>query len=96
MSSVGIYKPADEPPHVEGNPVKADTGHFNVVHYDPKAVKEPRAVHDILGSKGTRILPEDLKGRFEEYVKIGRDKRLPTKFELDDKIFKSLKVQAAT
>ncbi|OMP05074.1 hypothetical protein COLO4_09096 [Corchorus olitorius] len=78
-----------------------------IVHYDPKAVgidakkafpfrnmhfyAEPRAAKDILGWEGTTNLPEDLKERFEEYVKIGRDKK-PMKFELDDKILESLKV----
>ncbi|OMO77710.1 hypothetical protein CCACVL1_14866 [Corchorus capsularis] len=216
ISSAGIYKPTDEPPHVEGDAVKADAGHvgvetylaevfsswavfrpqymigsgnnkdceewffdrivrnrpvpipgsgmqltniahvrdlssmltvavekpeaasghiFNcvsdravtldgmarlcaaaaglpveIVHYDPKAVgidakkafpfrnmhfyAEPRAAKDILGWEGTTNLPEDLKERFEEYVKIGRDKK-PMKFELDDKILESLKVPVA-
>lgn len=55
---------------------------------------EPRAAKDILGWKGTTNLPEDLKERFEEYVRIGRDKK-PMKFELDDKILDSLKVPVA-
>ncbi|OWM77873.1 hypothetical protein CDL15_Pgr018442 [Punica granatum] len=79
----------------------------NIVHYDPKELgidakkafpfrnmhfySEPRAAKDILGWKGTTNLPEDLKERYEEYVKIGRDKK-PMKFELDDKILESLKV----
>ncbi|XP_022758224.1 chloroplast stem-loop binding protein of 41 kDa a, chloroplastic-like [Durio zibethinus] len=213
ISSAGIYKPTDEPPHVEGDVVKADAGHvgvekyiaeifsswtifrpqymigsgnnkdceewffdrivrkrpvpipgsgmqltniahcrdlssmltlavekpeaascniFNcvsdravtldgmarlcaeaaglpveIVHYDPKAVgidakkafpfrnmhfyAEPRAAKDILGWNGTTNLPEDLKERFDEYVKIGRDKK-PMQFEIDDKILESLKV----
>ncbi|KAL5860248.1 hypothetical protein ACOSQ4_001544 [Xanthoceras sorbifolium] len=78
-----------------------------IVHYDPKAVgidakkafpfrnmhfyAEPRAAKDILGWCSTTHLPEDLKERFEEYVKIGRDKK-PMQFELDDKILESLKV----
>ncbi|EXB39373.1 hypothetical protein L484_025068 [Morus notabilis] len=82
----------------------------NVVHYDPKAVgidakkafpfrnmhfyAEPRAAKDILGWQGTTNLPEDLKERFEEYVKIGRDKK-DIKFELDDKILDALKVPVA-
>ncbi|KAL0371313.1 UNVERIFIED_CONTAM: Chloroplast stem-loop binding protein of a, chloroplastic [Sesamum angustifolium] len=196
ISSAGIYKPTDEPPHVEGDTVKADAGHvgvekyiseifgnwasfrpqymigsgnnkdceewffdrivrgrpvpipgsgmqltnishvkdlssmltlavekpdaasgniFNcvsdravtldgmaklcaqaaglpveIVHYDPKAVgidakkafpfrnmhfyAEPRAAKEILGWSGTTNLPVDLKERFDEYVKIGRDK----------------------
>lgn len=55
---------------------------------------EPRAAKEILGWKGTTNLPEDLKERFEEYVKIGRDKK-EMKFELDDKILKSLKLPVA-
>ncbi|KAK5811206.1 hypothetical protein F383_28570 [Gossypium arboreum] len=216
ISSAGIYKPTDEPPHVEGDVVKADAGHvgvekyvaevfsswavfrpqymigsgnnkdceewffdrivrkrpvpipgsgmqltniahvwdlssmltlavekpeaaccniFNcvsdravtldgmaklcaaaaglpveIVHYDPKAIgidakkafpfrnvhfyAEPRAAKDILGWKSTTNLPEDLKERFEEYVKIGRDKK-PMQFEMDDKILGSLKVPVA-
>ncbi|CAI9107841.1 OLC1v1007310C1 [Oldenlandia corymbosa var. corymbosa] len=216
ISSAGIYKPTDEPPHVEGDVVKADAGHvgvekyisetfgswasfrpqymigsgnnkdceewffdrivrgrpvlipgsgyqltniahvrdlssmlalaienadaangniFNcvsdravtldgmaklcakaaglpveIVHYDPKAVgvdakkafpfrnmhfyAEPRAAQEILGWKATTNLPEDLKERYEEYVKIGRDKK-EIKFELDDKILESLKVPVA-
>ncbi|KAJ8899431.1 hypothetical protein K2173_018405 [Erythroxylum novogranatense] len=81
-----------------------------IVHYDPKAVgidakkafpfrnmhfyAEPRAAKDILGWSATTNLPEDLKERFDEYVKIGRDKK-PMKFELDDKILESLKVPVA-
>uniref|UniRef100_A0A1U7ZUW2 Chloroplast stem-loop binding protein of 41 kDa a, chloroplastic n=1 Tax=Nelumbo nucifera TaxID=4432 RepID=A0A1U7ZUW2_NELNU len=86
-----------------GRPVK-------IVHYDPKAVgidakkafpfrnmhfyAEPRAAKDILGWKCTTNLPEDLKERFDEYIKIGRDKK-PMQFELDDKILDSLKVAVA-
>lgn len=55
---------------------------------------EPRAAKNILGWQGTTYLPEDLKERFEEYVKIGRDKK-DIKFELDDKILESLKVPVA-
>ncbi|KAL4602989.1 hypothetical protein ACB092_10G093700 [Castanea dentata] len=82
----------------------------NIVHYDPKAVgidakkafpfrnmhfyAEPRAAKDILGWQGTTNLPEDLKERFDEYVKIGRDKK-PITFEIDDKILESLKVPVA-
>ncbi|KAF5733957.1 hypothetical protein HS088_TW16G00398 [Tripterygium wilfordii] len=216
ISSAGIYKPTDEPPHVEGDVVKADAGHvgvekyieeifgswaifrpqymigsgnnkdceewffdrivrkrpvpipgsgmqltniahvrdlssmltlavekpdaargniFNcvsdravtldglaklcaqaaglpleIVHYDPKALgidakkafpfrnmhfyAEPRAAKEILGWGGTTNLPADLKERFEEYVKIGRDKK-PMAFELDDKILESIKVPVA-
>ncbi|CAN1729143.1 Chloroplast stem-loop binding protein of 41 kDa a, chloroplastic [Linum perenne] len=81
----------------------------DIVHYDPKAVgvdakkafpfrtmhfyAEPRAAKDILGWRPATNLPEDLKERFEEYVKIGRDKKAMT-FELDDKILESLKVPA--
>ncbi|KAL9358878.1 hypothetical protein Peur_047001 [Populus x canadensis] len=216
ISSAGIYKPTDEPPHVEGDVVKADAGHvgvekyiaeifsswaifrpqymigsgnnkdceewffdrivrkrpvpipgsgmqltniahardlssmltlavenaeaasgriFNcvsdravtldgmaklcaqaaglpveIVHYDPKVVgidakkafpfrnmhfyAEPRAAKEILGWQGTTNLPEDLKERFDDYVKIGRDKK-PMQFEIDDKILESLKVPVA-
>lgn len=55
---------------------------------------EPRAAKEILGWSATTNLPEDLKERFEEYVKIGRDKK-EIKFELDDKILESLKVPVA-
>ncbi|KAK6164675.1 hypothetical protein DH2020_001539 [Rehmannia glutinosa] len=216
ISSAGIYKPTDEPPHVEGDTVKADAGHvgvekyisetfgnwasfrpqymigsgnnkdceewffdrivrgrpvlipgsgmqltniahvrdlssmltlavekpeaasgniFNcvsdravtldgmaklcaqaaglpveIVHYDPKAVgidakkafpfrnmhfyAEPRAAKEILGWTGTTNLTVDLKERFDEYVKIGRDKK-EIKFETDDKILAALKVPVA-
>ncbi|KAM1655877.1 hypothetical protein ACFX1Q_008704 [Malus domestica] len=82
----------------------------NIVHYDPKAAgvdakkafpfrnmhfyAEPRAAKEILGWKSTTNLAEDLKERFEEYLKIGRDKKA-IKFELDDKILESLKVPVA-
>lgn len=52
---------------------------------------EPRAAKEVLGWTSTTNLPEDLKERFQEYVKIGRDKK-DLKFELDDKILESLKV----
>ncbi|KAK6164697.1 hypothetical protein DH2020_001561 [Rehmannia glutinosa] len=216
ISSAGIYKPTDEPPHVEGDTVKADAGHvgvekyisetfgnwasfrpqymigsgnnkdceewffdrivrgrpvlipgsgmqltniahvrdlssmltlavekpeaasgniFNcvsdravtldgmaklcaqaaglpveIVHYNPKAVgidakkafpfrnmhfyAEPRAAKEILGWTGTTNLTVDLKERFDEYVKIGRDKK-EIKFETDDKILAALKVPVA-
>lgn len=55
---------------------------------------EPRAAKEILGWKGTTNLPEDLKERFEEYVKIGRDKK-PMEFPTDDKILESTKVPVA-
>ncbi|KAM7527183.1 hypothetical protein LguiB_030593 [Lonicera macranthoides] len=216
ISSAGIYKPTDEPPHVEGDAVKADAGHvgvekyiseifdswvsfrpqymigsgnnkdceewffdrivrgrpilipgsgmqltnishvrdlssmltaavgnpdaasgkiFNcvsdravtldgfaklcaqaaglpveIMHYDPKSIgsdakkafpfrnmhfyAEPRAAKEILGWSSSTNLTLDLIERFEEYVKIGRDKK-PMKFELDDKILESLKVPVA-
>lgn len=81
-----------------------------IVHYDPKAVgvdakkafpfrnmhfyAEPRAAKEILGWKSATYLPEDLKERYEEYVKIGRDKK-DMKFEIDDKILEALKVSVA-
>ena len=52
---------------------------------------EPRAAKDLLGWQSATNLPEDLKERFEEYVKIGRDKK-PMTFDIDDKIIESLKV----
>lgn len=55
---------------------------------------EPRAAKEILGWRGTTNLPVDLKERYEEYVKIGRDKK-PIKFEIDDKILEFLKVPVA-
>eukprot|EP00243_Klebsormidium_subtile_P002224 TRINITY_DN142_c0_g1_i2.p1 TRINITY_DN142_c0_g1~~TRINITY_DN142_c0_g1_i2.p1 ORF type:complete len:427 (+),score=125.47 TRINITY_DN142_c0_g1_i2:111-1391(+) len=33
VSSAGIYKNTEEPPHVEGDPVKADAGHVQVEKY---------------------------------------------------------------
>ncbi|KAJ7972796.1 chloroplast stem-loop binding protein of 41 kDa [Quillaja saponaria] len=82
----------------------------NIVHYDPKAVgidakkafpfrnmhfyAEPRAAKEILGWHSTTSLPADLKERYDEYVKIGRDKK-PIQFEIDDKILESLKVPVA-
>ncbi|KAI8574535.1 hypothetical protein RHMOL_Rhmol01G0362500 [Rhododendron molle] len=81
-----------------------------ILHYDPKAIgvdakkafpfrnmhfyAEPRAAKDILGWQASTNLPEDLKERYEEYVKIGRDKK-PVKFEIDDKILESLKEPVA-
>lgn len=62
----------------------------NVQHF----YAEPRAAKEILGWSSTTSLSEDLKERFEEYVKIGRDKK-PMKFETDDKILQSLKVPVA-
>ncbi|XP_059299510.1 chloroplast stem-loop binding protein of 41 kDa a, chloroplastic [Lycium ferocissimum] len=89
---------------------KAAGSSVEIVHYDPKAVgvdakkafpfrnmhfyAEPRAANEILGWSATTNLPEDLKERFDEYVKIGRDKK-EMKFELDDKILESLKVPVA-
>ncbi|XP_077218418.1 chloroplast stem-loop binding protein of 41 kDa [Tasmannia lanceolata] len=83
---------------------------FKIIHYDPKSVgvdakkafpfrimhfyAEPRAAKDILGWSSTTNLPEDLKERFDEYVKIGRDKKA-MKFDIDDKILESLKVAVA-
>lgn len=52
---------------------------------------EPRTAKEVLGWSSSTNLPEDLKERYEEYVKIGRDKK-PMKFEIDDKILESLKV----
>ncbi|KAL2944826.1 Chloroplast stem-loop binding protein of 41 kDa a chloroplastic [Bienertia sinuspersici] len=81
-----------------GRPVK-------IVHYDPKAIgvdakkafpfrnmhfyAEPRAAKEILGWQATTYLPDDLKERYEEYVKIGRDKK-DMKFEMDDKILQAI------
>ncbi|WOK96823.1 chloroplast stem-loop binding protein of 41 kDa a, chloroplastic [Canna indica] len=80
---------------------------LKIIHYDPKAVgidakkafpfrnmhfyAEPRAAKQILGWTSTTNLPEDLKERYDEYVKIGRDKK-EMKFDIDDKILESLKV----
>lgn len=55
---------------------------------------EPRAAKEILGWQGTTNLSEDLKERFDEYVKIGRDKK-EMKFDIDDKILELLKVPIA-
>ncbi|XP_073156310.1 chloroplast stem-loop binding protein of 41 kDa a, chloroplastic [Henckelia pumila] len=81
-----------------------------IIHYDPKAVgidakkafpfrnmhfySEPRAAKEILGWSGTTNLTVDLKERFDEYVKIGRDKK-QIQFEIDDKILAALKVPVA-
>ncbi|KAF9606416.1 hypothetical protein IFM89_025105 [Coptis chinensis] len=78
-----------------------------IVHYNPKDVgvdakkafpfrnmhfyAEPRTAKEILGWSSSTNLPEDLKERFVEYVKIGRDKK-PIKFETDDKILEALQV----
>ncbi|KAL4558776.1 hypothetical protein LXL04_036978 [Taraxacum kok-saghyz] len=78
-----------------------------IVHYDPKSIgsdakkafpfrnmhfyAEPRAAKDILGWESSTNLPEDLKERYEEYVKIGRDKKT-MKFDIDDKILETLKI----
>lgn len=83
---------------------------IEIVHYDPKDIgseakkafpfrnmhfyAEPRAAKDILGWQSSTNLPEDLKERYDEYVKIGRDKK-PMKFEIDDKILESLKLPVA-
>ncbi|KAF2325172.1 hypothetical protein GH714_024841 [Hevea brasiliensis] len=185
ISSAGIYVPTDEPPHVEGDAVKASAGHVGVEKYiaeifnswavfrpqymigsgnnkdceewffdrivrkrpvpipgsgmqltniahvrdlssmltlavenaeaangkifncvSDRAVTldgmaklcaqaaEPRSAKDILGWHATTNLPEDLKERFDEYVKIGRDKK-PIQFDIDDKILEFLKVPVA-
>lgn len=53
---------------------------------------EPRAAKDLLVFESKTNLPEILKERYEEYVKIGRDKKdLSSKFELDNKILDALK-----
>eukprot|EP00262_Sarcandra_glabra_P007503 TRINITY_DN2035_c0_g1_i1.p1 TRINITY_DN2035_c0_g1~~TRINITY_DN2035_c0_g1_i1.p1 ORF type:complete len:402 (+),score=85.90 TRINITY_DN2035_c0_g1_i1:50-1255(+) len=80
---------------------------LKIIHYDPKAVgvdakkafpfrnmhfyAEPRAAKEILGWSSSTNLPEDLKERFDEYVRIDRAKK-PMKFDIDDKILESLKV----
>lgn len=60
-------------------------GHGCVQHF----YAEPRAAKTKLGWESTTNLAEDLKQRYEEYVKIGRDKK-DIKFELDDKIIESV------
>lgn len=55
---------------------------------------EPRAAKELLGWKSTTYLPEDLKERYEEYVKIGRDQK-DMKFEIDDKILETINVSVA-
>lgn len=78
-----------------------------IVHYDPKAIgvdakkafpfrnmhfyAEPRAAKEILGWTSSTSLAQDLKGRFAEYVSIGRDKKA-MQFDIDDKILDSLKL----
>ncbi|XP_024371883.1 chloroplast stem-loop binding protein of 41 kDa a, chloroplastic [Physcomitrium patens] len=80
---------------------KAAGKEAKIVHYDPKAIgvdakkafpfrnmhfyAEPRAAKTKLGWESKTNLAEDLKARWEDYVKIGRDKK-DIKFELDDKI----------
>ncbi|RWW62063.1 hypothetical protein BHE74_00030832 [Ensete ventricosum] len=80
---------------------------LKIIHYEPKAVgidakkafpfrnmhfyAEPRAAKEIMGWSSTTNLPEDMKERFDEYVKIGRDKK-PMQFDIDDKILESLKI----
>lgn len=51
---------------------------------------EPRAAKEKLGWKSKTNLGEDLKARYEDYVKIGRDKK-DIKFELDDKILEAVR-----
>lgn len=51
---------------------------------------EPRAAKELLGWTSKTNLPEDLKERYAEYIKIGRDKK-DIKFELDDKILAAVK-----
>lgn len=76
-----------------------------IVYYDPKAVgvdakkafpfrnmhfyAEPRAAKTKLGWESKTNLAEDLKERYAEYIKIGRDKK-DIKFELDDKILEAV------
>ncbi|KAK1317030.1 hypothetical protein QJS10_CPA05g00880 [Acorus calamus] len=83
---------------------------LKIAYYDPKAVgvdakkafpfrnmhfyAEPRAAKSVLGWSSTTNLPEDLKERYDEYVKIGRDKK-QMQFDIDDKILESLKVTVA-
>lgn len=55
---------------------------------------EPRAAKELLGWTSTTNLTEDLKERYDEYVKIGRDKK-EIKFDTDDKILAALKVPVA-
>ena len=50
---------------------------------------EPRAAKTKLGWESKTNLAEDLKERYQEYVKIGRDKK-DIKFELDDKILEAV------
>ncbi|KAF5205724.1 Chloroplast stem-loop binding protein of a protein [Thalictrum thalictroides] len=80
---------------------------LKIVHYDPKAVgvdakkafpfrnmhfyAEPRTAKEVLGWSSSTNLSNDLKERFEEYVKIGRDKKT-LKFETDDEILEALQV----
>lgn len=82
----------------------------NIVHYDPKAIgidakkafpfrnmhfyAKPRAAKELLGWQATTNLPEDLTERYEEYVKIGRDKK-SMQFELDNKILEALRMPIA-
>lgn len=82
-----------------------------IVHYDPKVVgvdakkafpfrnmhfyAEPRAAKGKLGWTSSTSLAEDLKERFQEYVKIGRDKK-QIQFDVDDKILEALKVPVSS
>jgi len=50
---------------------------------------EPRAAKTKLGWESTTNLAEDLKERYEVYVKSGRDKK-DIKFELDEKILEAV------
>lgn len=38
ISSAGIYKPTDEPPHIEGDVVKADASHVGAEEYIAKVL----------------------------------------------------------
>ncbi|BBN14397.1 hypothetical protein MPTK1_6g11330 [Marchantia polymorpha subsp. ruderalis] len=85
---------------------KAAGKEVEIITYDPKAAgvdakkafpfrtvhfyAEPRAAKELLGWTSKTNLPEDLKERYAEYIKIGRDKK-DIKFELDDKILAAVK-----
>lgn len=89
---------------------KAAGREVKIAHYDPKSAgvdvkkafpfrvqhfyAEPRAAKEKLGWSSSTNLGDDLKERFEEYVRSGRDKK-EMKFDLDDKILASLIPTAA-
>ncbi|GMP99812.1 hypothetical protein CsSME_00047152 [Camellia sinensis var. sinensis] len=73
ISSAGIYKPTDEPPHVEGDVVKADAGHVGVEKYISEifsswAVFRPQYM---IGSGNNKDCEENCSGKTSSHPWIG-------------------------